>query len=180
MPKLRIRTSKNSMKTDKKNSTIYSTSFLSWEKSLPPLLDRTSLAEQIPAGQTILIKPNLVEILRPPITTPVALVKEIVEYLQAHLNNPIIIGEGCGALDYDTHRCFAELGYIELAQEKKIELIDLNQESCQRKKLPQCKRWPELFLPDIAVESFLLSVPVLKAHTLSGVTLTMKNMMGLA
>ncbi|MCI5139915.1 MAG: DUF362 domain-containing protein, partial [Candidatus Electrothrix sp. AR1] len=34
--------------------------------------------------------------------------------------------------------------------------------------------------PKIATDSFLLSVPVLKAHTLAGVTLTMKNMMGLA
>ena len=31
----------------------------------------------------------------------------------------------------------------------------------------------------IAMECFLLSVPVLKAHSLAGVTLTMKNMMGL-
>ena len=76
------------MKTNKHNGTVYSTSFLSWEKSLPPLLDRTGLAEQIPAGKPILIKPNLVEVLRPPITTPVALVKEIVKYLQAQLNNP--------------------------------------------------------------------------------------------
>lgn len=168
------------MKTNKTNSTIYSTPFLSWEKSIPPLLDKAGLTEQIPAGQTILIKPNLVEILRPPITTPVALVKSIVEYLQTHLHNPIVIGEGCGALDYDTHRCFTELGYTELAREKKIELIDLNNAPCQKQSLPHCKHWPEFYLPDIAVTSFLLSVPVLKAHTLAGITLTMKNMMGLA
>ncbi len=168
------------MKTDKDNGTVYSTPFLSWEKSLPPLLDKTGLAKQIPEGKTILIKPNLVETLRPPITTPVALIKSLVGYLQAHLDNPIVIGEGCGALDYDTHRCFAELGYAELARDKKIDLVDLNKEPCQKKSLPQCKRWPEFYLPDIAVESFLISVPVLKVHTLAGITLTMKNMMGLA
>jgi uncharacterized protein (DUF362 family) len=37
-----------------------------------------------------------------------------------------------------------------------------------------------MHLPHIAMESFLISVPVLKAHSLAGVTLTMKNMMGLA
>ncbi|MCI5128469.1 MAG: DUF362 domain-containing protein [Candidatus Electrothrix sp. AS4_5] len=168
------------MKKNKHNGIIYTTSFLSWEKSLPALLDKAGLAEHIPQGKTILIKPNLVEVLRPPITTPVALVREIVEYLQMHTDNPIVIGEGCGALDYDTHRCFTELGYTALAVEKKIDLIDLNQEPCQQKSLPQCKRWSNFYLPDIAKNSFLLSVPVLKVHTLAQVTLTMKNMMGLA
>ena len=35
-----------------------------------------------------------------------------------------------------------------------------------------------MHLPTILDEVFLLSVPVLKAHTLADVTLTMKNMMG--
>jgi uncharacterized protein (DUF362 family) len=33
-------------------------------------------------------------------------------------------------------------------------------------------------LPEILAEAFLLSVPVLKAHSMAGVTLTMKNMLG--
>ena len=37
-----------------------------------------------------------------------------------------------------------------------------------------------MYLPRIVFESFLISVPVLKAHSLAGVTLTMKNMIGLA
>ncbi len=168
------------MKTDNKNGVVYTTTFLSWQKGLPPLLDKARLTDHIPAGKTILIKPNLVETLCPPITTPVALVRCIVEYLQKNLNNPIIIGEGCGALDYDTHRCFTELGYTAMAREKEVELVDLNEAPCQRHSLPQCKRWPEFYLPEIATDSFLLSVPVLKAHTLAEVTLTMKNMMGLA
>ncbi len=36
-----------------------------------------------------------------------------------------------------------------------------------------------MYLPQIAMDSFLISVPVLKAHTLAGVTLGLKNMMGL-
>ncbi|MCI5212639.1 MAG: DUF362 domain-containing protein, partial [Candidatus Electrothrix sp. ATG2] len=158
------------MKTSDKNGTVYTTPFLSWQDSLPPLLDKADLVEHIPPGKTILIKPNLVETLLPPITTPVALVKCIIEYLKEHLDNPIVVGEGCGALNYDTHQCFAELGYTAMAQKTGVSLIDLNQEPCQRHSLPQCKRWPEFYLPDIAADSFLLSVPVLKVHTLAGVT----------
>lgn len=168
------------MKAINQNGTVYTINFLSWQESLPPLLDKAGLPERIPAGTTILIKPNLVETLRPPITTPVGLVRSIVEYLQKHLNNPVVIGEGCGALDYDTHRCFTELGYTEMAREKGVELIDLNKAPCRRHSLLRCRRWPEFYLPEIATNCFLLSVPVLKAHTLSEVTLTMKNMMGLA
>jgi uncharacterized protein (DUF362 family) len=43
----------------------------------------------------------------------------------------------------------------------------------------KCRRWPEMYLPKVIFESFLISVPVLKAHSLAGVTLTMKNMIGL-
>ena len=162
-----------------KIGTIYTTSFVSWQDSLPPLLDKAGLVKQIPDNQTILIKPNLVENLQPPVTTPIELVAALVDYLQERTTNTIIIGEGCGALNYDTWHPFEQLGYTRLAEKKGIKLVDLNEEPCRRRKLTHCKRWPELFLPEIGYNCFLLSVPVLKVHTLAGVTLTMKNMMGL-
>ena len=162
-----------------KTGTIYTTSFVSWHDSLPPLLDRTGLVEQIHDHQTILIKPNLVENLQPPVTTPVALVASLVDYLQKRTANTIIIGEGSGALNYETWHPFEQLGYTRFAEKKGIGLVDLNEEPCRKRTIPHCKRWPELFLPEIGYDCFLLSVPVLKVHTLAGVTLTMKNMMGL-
>ena len=164
----------------KQRSTVYTSRFLSWEETLPPLLDRGGLVAQIPAEQPILLKPNLVEELQPPITTPVALVRALVDYLQARVENPILIGEGCGALDYDTDRVFQVLGYTKLAKEKGVSLVDLNKEQSRRSSLKHCWRWPEIFLPELCFSCFLISVPVLKVHTLAGVTLTMKNMMGLA
>ncbi len=159
---------------------VFSTSFRSWQQSLPPLLEAADLAGLIPAGQTILIKPNLVENLEPPITTPVGLVEILVDYLHEKTGNPIIIGEGSGSVEYDTFLPFHELGYSELARRKGIELKDLNREKCVRRSLQECNRWPEMYLPELAYRSFLISVPVLKVHTLAGVTLAMKNMMGLA
>ena len=58
--------------------------------------------------------------------------------------------------------------------------MDLNCEPLTHLSNPRCTRWPEMFLPEILFESFLISVPVLKAHSLAGVTLSMKNMMGCA
>jgi uncharacterized protein (DUF362 family) len=160
---------------------VYSTRLTSWAESLAPLLDATGLAKHLrERDQPILIKPNLVEALAPPITTPVALVAALVAWLRKHTVARIVIGEGCGAMDHDTDHCFAVLGYADLARESGVELVDLNHEELVRLENKRCKRWPEMFLPRIALESLLISVPVLKAHSLAGVTLTLKNMMGLA
>ncbi|MFN2353470.1 MAG: DUF362 domain-containing protein [Desulfopila sp.] len=148
---------------------------------MPALLENSGLGEIAARQETVLIKPNLVETLAPPITTPASLVEEIIDYLLDFLPaKRIIIGEGCGARDYDTHHAFAELGYADLGKRKHVQLIDLNTEKLRRRQHPDCSRWPEMYLPEILDRVFLLSVPQLKAHSLSGVTLTMKNMMGCA
>ncbi len=150
-------------------------------KNLPRLLENAALPAALAGKKRILIKPNLVEAKPPPVTTPVALVAALVDFLRAHAPGAeIIIGEGCGSLSYDTWHPYAELGYVDLAKEKNIPLVDLNQEPSVKRSNPACKRWPEIHLPALAFDCLLISVPVLKAHTLSGVTLTMKNMMGLA
>ena len=162
-----------------KKGTVFSSSFQGWEKTLFPLLDAAGLGESLKGQKKILLKPNLVEVLDPPITTPVELIAAAVDYLQDKApESQIIIGEGCGALQYDTHHCFQKLGYADIAVEKGVELIDLNSESCITMANRKCRRWPEMTLPEILFDVFLISVPVLKAHSLAGVTLTMKNMMG--
>ncbi|WP_163340033.1 DUF362 domain-containing protein [Desulfopila sp. IMCC35008] len=128
---------------------------------------------------TILIKPNLVEALQPPITTPVEIVEAVILYLKNKLpDKRIIIGEGTGSTDYDTFHCYDLLGYIEMARGNDVELIDLNKEEWIMRERNDCPRWPQMYLPKLLDDVFLLSVPVLKAHSLSSVTLTMKNMMG--
>ena len=163
------------------NSTIYTSSFTSWQESVPHLLDASGLPDRLAAEKKILIKPNLVEPRKPPITTPVELVEVLVDYIQTsqpHLE--IIIGEGCGSSSNNTLQIFETLGYSKLADRTGVTLLDLNEASLVHMQDSNCKRWPEMYLPSIVFESFLISVPVLKAHSLAGVTLTMKNMMGCA
>lgn len=160
---------------------VFVCDFTDWRESVWRLLDQADLPAAIGAKRQVLIKPNLVENLKPPITTPVGLVEAIVNYLQAKDGGlKIIIGEGTGSRDYDTFLPFRELGYVEMAERCGVELLDLNEEVLRTMQLPECHRWPEMHLPEIIFESFLLSVPVLKAHSLASVTLTMKNMMGCA
>lgn len=158
---------------------VYSTSFTHWQESINAVLDATQLAETVSHHNTILIKPNLVEVYPPPITVPPELVHCLINYLKERCpGKNIIIGEGTGSKEYDTFHCFSALGYESLALETGVELIDLNKQESQKLSNPDCKRWPVMYLPKMLDDVFLLSVPMLKAHSLAGVTLTMKNMMG--
>lgn len=150
-----------------------------WVGEVARLLDRAGLTGALKGQRRILLKPNLVKASPPPITTPVELVAALVDYLQAAVPKvKLIIAEGCGAKTYDTGHCFARLGYRELAAAKGIELVDLNRLPSVRLAREDCRRWPELYLPRLLFASFIISLPVLKAHTLAKATLTLKNMMG--
>lgn len=163
------------------NSSVFSCAFQSWERSVSSLLEQSKVEKKVGDGRRVLIKPNIVEALAPPITTPVELIEAIVDYLLNFIAaENIIIGEGCGATEYDTLHAFAKMGYTELATSRGVELIDLNKAESQARTKPECRRWPQMYLPKILDEVFLFSVPQLKAHSLAGVTLTMKNMMGCA
>jgi len=162
----------------RRNSTVYITKYSRSYECVEKILDKAALPDLIGETDTVLIKPNLVESLLPPITTPVELIGFLVEYLLEKKSVKLVIGEGTGAINYDTWRPFKELGYIDLAERLGVELIDLNEAELVRLEREDCHRWPAMFLPEIVCNSFLISVPVLKAHTLAGVTLSMKNMMG--
>jgi uncharacterized protein (DUF362 family) len=157
--------------------------FSSWKESVSELLEKTGFAEMVnrSSAQSVLLKPNLVSTDPPPITTHVELVSEIVDFIKDNCSDKtVIIGEGCGMIDYDTPKVFECLGYSELAADKNIELIDLNYAPLRKLTDSSCSHWKEMYLPEIVIDSFLVSIPVLKAHSLSTVTLTMKNMIGVA
>ncbi len=153
----------------------------SLDETIEALLEAAGLYEILKDKQQVVLKPNLVEALQPPITTPASFVSAIVAQLTnrcPHLR--IIIADGTGSLSYDTFHCFDVLGYLPLARRDNVKLVDLNKEPSRRLQKSDCPRWPEMYLPELIFKSFLISLPVLKAHSLSRVTLTMKNMMGCA
>ena len=158
-------------------------SYKSWEESVPELLDSAGFEDILNTSgkKRVLLKPNLVSTDPPPITTPVELVSNVIDYIVNHFESVgVVVGEGAGMMDYETDTVFNTLGYTEMAQEKGVELVDLNYAPLVSMSDPTCTRWPEMHLPEIVMDSFLLSIPVLKAHCFSTVTLTMKNMIGAA
>ena len=154
--------------------------FESYDASVPRALDTARLQPLLADQTTILLKPNLVNTSRFPVTTSPDFCRTVITYIQACSNATIILGEGCGDSSHDTDAVFRHLGFEDLAREFDIELLDLNHAPLVKKNLDGNLIFPEIYLPEIAFDSFIISLPVLKAHSLAVVTGTLKNMMGFA
>jgi len=154
--------------------------FVSYTESVPGILEKILVDEQLKDQETILLKPNLVNASPFPVTTPPQLVEAVVKYARKHSSARLIIAEGCGDSVMDTWEVFASLGYNDLSKKMDVELLDLNHAPLIRLENKGNKIFPEMFLPEIAFESFIISLPVLKAHSLAVITGTLKNMMGFA
>ena len=154
--------------------------FSTYERSVASALDAIGAAGVLAQQTRILIKPNLVEAIPPPVTTPPACVEAIINYVRRVSRAEIVIAEGCGAPDYDTDHAFEKLGYTGMAKWLNVPLVDLNREKCVLLKNPECKVFPEYYLPKIARTHYIITVPTLKAHSFAKITGALKGMMGFA
>lgn len=154
--------------------------FENYAQSVPKALDAVGAAAVFTRQKAILLKPNLVNLSPHPVTTPAKCCEAVVQYIRACSQAAIVIGEGCGEPSVETTEIFQVLDYVELAQRYGIQLIDLNHAPLRKLRNPQCRVFSEMYLPEIAFTHYLVSIPVLKAHSFSVITGTLKNMMGLA
>jgi len=159
---------------------IATVDFESYEKSVPEALDAISAKERIREQRAILIKPNLVNDSPFPITTSAGACGVIIDYIRMHSRAEIVIAEGCGSATLETPEVMRRLGYAEMAESKGVPLVDLNHGPVRKLSNPECSVFPEMYLPEIAFSHYIISVPVLKKHSLAIMTGTLKNMMGFA
>jgi len=152
--------------------------FTSFAESLPQLLDSIGASEVFRQQEQILLKPNLVNTSPPPITLPVAAMETLVGYIRDCSQAELILAEGTGEPHINSFEVFTALGYDELARKHDLKLLDLNEAENICLSDEKCQIFPQMHLPKIAFDSFVVSFPVLKAHSLADVTLAMKNMMG--
>jgi uncharacterized protein (DUF362 family) len=112
------------------------------------------------------------------VTTSVQAVAAVYRYCRAYTNAPILIGEGCGS--GRTCEVFGALGYTDFAKREGIRLEDFNEAETVELRNPDALQWKCFHLPRIAREAFVISIPVLKDHSLTKTTIALKNMFGLA
>ncbi|MHC4399174.1 MAG: DUF362 domain-containing protein [Planctomycetota bacterium] len=154
--------------------------FVSYRESVPKVFDAVGAGDVLKEQSSVLIKPNLINASPFPVTTPPECVEAVIEYVRSCCEAAIVVGEGCGDPGLQTDEVFDRLGYRDLARSLGIELVDLNHAPLARLENEACTTFREMYLPEIALSHYLISVPVLKAHSFSEITGTLKNMIGLA
>jgi len=154
--------------------------FMMFEDSVREALEQIGAPKVLAEQTRVLVKPNLVNPSPPPITTPVSCARAIVSLVRQWSDAEVIIAEGCGASDMDTMQVFDALGYTEMAGEINVGLLDLNTAETVRLENTDCDVFPEFHMPRVAMDYYIISVPVLKAHSFSEITGSLKNMVGFA
>jgi uncharacterized protein (DUF362 family) len=154
----------------------------SYGADLATILYETLAEFDLPVrSKTVLLKPNLVGS-DPGCTTNthpavIAAARETFLRLGA---SAVLIGDG-PALDRDTHAVLESIGLREYAGPLTQIFVDLNVDDVERVPLKtRASRLKELYLPKtVRGADFIVSLPKLKTHHWTGVTLSLKNMFGI-
>jgi uncharacterized protein (DUF362 family) len=151
-----------------------------YTQSVHNALNKLDIQSVLVRQKSIMIKPNLVNGSPYPVTTPPECCAAIIKYIRSIMDVPIVIAEGTGDASLETNDVFQILGYTQLSQQMNVPLMDLNDAPLKRLTNSNCKVFKEMYIPECVFDHYLISVPVLKAHSLSQLTGTLKNMMGIA
>jgi len=129
-------------------------------------------------NERILIKPNYINA-KPPstgVTTDARVIEGTIKFLSEHGFNNIIIGEGSGLSD--TKTAYRVAGVDEVARRWNVSLIDLNNDEYLIVNVPNYLALDKVRISKTALNYAIVSVPKLKLHRMAGITLSLKNLMG--
>lgn len=132
-------------------------------------------------GRSILLKPNLVEYIPgKPVNTDPRLVGASAEAFLRLGAASVVVAEGPGH-HRDTDLVVHETGLADQLSQRKISFVDLNRDELIKTKLrANYSGLGHLWLPRTVIASdFVVSMPKVKTHHWTGVTLSMKNMFGI-
>src|SRR5438094_6636076 len=132
-------------------------------------------------GKSVLLKPNIVEyILGRPLNTDTQLVGAAAEAFLRLDAASVTVGEGPGH-HRDTNLLLYETGLADQLAHRKIAFVDLNRDELIKTKLQaNYSGLGHLWLPRTVLASdFIVSMPKVKTHHWTRVTLSMKNMFGI-
>lgn len=138
-----------------------------------------------PAGRKVFIKPNIVIACSPDsgIVTHPAFVAGMLDYLEETGVQPadIAMGDASGIEEPGVmEQVFRETGYEQLARERGVRLVDLNDDPGVRLPVPGGHVFSEIGVARcVAAEGrYLINAPKLKTHNLAVTSLCVKNLQG--
>jgi len=139
-------------------------------------LEKVSAVDALAGFPRIIIKPNMVNNSPPQVTTDVRCIMAVVEYLKDRLDTEIVVAEGSG--EGSTLDNLKLNGYEQITKKFGVELVDLDALPARKYENPAAGEYKEVYLPEYLQGAALLSVPPAKDHTITRVTLGLKNMVG--
>ena len=152
--------------------------FKSYNTTVFSILDQLGFSKSLNGHNRIIIKPNLLQDTPPPCTTDVRCVEAIARFIrESSPGKDIVILEGSGGCE--TSEAYKTLGYENMASSLGIKLLDVDRVNLKKLGDPEARAYKEIYLPEILFDSYLISVPSLKDHSIAGVTLSLKNLIGL-
>jgi uncharacterized protein (DUF362 family) len=131
--------------------------------------------------KSILLKPNIVEYIPgKPVNTDAQLIGAAAEAFLRLDAASVTVGEGPGH-HRDTDLLLYETGLADQLAQRKIRFVDLNRDELIKTKLEaNYSGLGDLWLPQTVLSAdFIVSMPKVKTHHWTGVTLSMKNMFGI-
>jgi uncharacterized protein (DUF362 family) len=132
-------------------------------------------------GKSVLLKPNIVEYIpEKPVNTDAQLIGATAEAFLRLDAASVTVGEGPGH-HRDTDLLLHETGLGDQLAHRKIPFVDLNRDEPIKTKLQaNYSGLGHLWLPrTVLAADFVVSMPKVKTHHWTGVTLSMKNMFGI-
>jgi uncharacterized protein (DUF362 family) len=132
-------------------------------------------------GKSVLLKPNIVEYIPgKPINTDSHIIGAAAEGFLRLGAASVTVAEGPGH-HHDTELLVYEIGLADQVRHRKIQFVDLNRDDLVKTRLQaNYSGLGHLWLPRTVLASdFIVSMPKVKTHHWTGVTLSMKNMFGI-
>lgn len=129
----------------------------------------------------VLIKPNAARVASPGqgITTDPRVVEAVVDHLRKLGPKEILIGESC-IFGVKAEDAFSKTGFLDLGKRLGIEILDLDRFGFIEIPVPRGLLLERIKVSALVDEvDFIVSVPVMKTHMHTGVSLSIKNMKGL-
>jgi uncharacterized protein (DUF362 family) len=157
-------------------STVPISSTQEYPSAITRALDEVGAVEALADFRRVIIKPNMVNNSPPSVTTDVRCVMAIVEYLKERLDVEIVVAEGSG--EGSTLENLQFNGYEQITKKFGVELVDLDSLPAKRYENPLAGEYKDVYLPEYLEGAGLISVPPAKDHTITQVTLGLKNMVG--
>ncbi len=132
-------------------------------------------------GKTVLLKPNVGREVDPylGINTNPEVVSAVFNYLREKFKARYLIGDS-PIINTDTQKAFQQSGYSKLLKHDDLQFIDLDNRSPVELEIPNGRILKKIKVTGYWNEiDYIISIPVLKMHMHTGVSLSFKNIKGL-